>query len=38
MTLENIYDIGQTIAVLASLVYLAIRTRQAASNSRAAMH
>lgn len=41
MTLEEINYISQTIAaaaVIASLVYLAIQTRQAARNSRAAMH
>ena len=41
MTLEDIYFISQTIAsvaVIASLVYLAIQTRQAARSSRAAMH
>ena len=41
MTLEEIYFISQTIAavaVIASLVYLALQTRQAAKNSRAAMH
>jgi len=41
MTLEDIYFVSQTIAsiaVIASLVYLAIQTRQAARSSRAAMH
>ena len=41
MTLEDIYFTSQTIAsvaVIASLVYLAIQTRQAARSSRAAMH
>jgi len=41
MTLEEINYLSQTIAsgaVIASLVYLAIQTRQAARSSRAAMH
>ena len=41
MTLEEIYFISQSIAavaVIAFLVYLALQTRQAAKNSRAAMH
>ena len=41
MTLEEINYIGQSIAsgaVIASLIYLAIQTRQAARISRAAMH
>lgn len=41
MTLEEINYISQTIAagaVIASLIYLAIQTRQAARSSRAAMH
>lgn len=41
MTLEEIYFISQTVAsvaVIASLVYLALQTRQAARNAKAAMH
>jgi hypothetical protein len=41
MTLEEIYYISQVVAaaaVIASLIYLAIQTRQAARSSRAAMH
>lgn len=41
MTLEEIYFVSQTIAsvaVIASLVYLALQTRQAARSARAAMH
>jgi len=41
MTLEEIYYISQVIAaaaVIASLIYLAVQTRQAARSSRAAMH
>ena len=41
MTLEEIYYISQVIAsvaVIASLVYLALQTRQSARSTRAAMH
>lgn len=41
MTLEELYFISQTVAavaVIASLVYLALQTRQAARNTRAVMH
>lgn len=41
MTLEEIYYISQvvaSVAVIASLVYLALQTRQAARSTRAAMH
>lgn len=41
MTLEELYFISQTIAavaVIASLVYLSLQTRQAARNTRAVMH
>lgn len=41
MTLEELYYVSQVIAsvaVIASLVYLALQTRQAARSTRAAMH
>ena len=41
MTLEEIYYISQvvaSVAVIASLVYLALQTRHAARSTRAAMH
>lgn len=41
MTLEEIYFVSQTIssvAVVASLIYLALQTRQTARNQRALMH